>query len=83
MKGEYVHIAEQAFADTEVNITTQGKRHLDMAVGYTDYRDEFVSSKVKQWCDEIELLSNVGLNQPHAAFAAYVHGQASKWSYIS
>jgi hypothetical protein len=83
VKGEYVHIAEQAFADTEVNITTQGKRHLGAAVGSTDFRDEFVSRKVKQWCDEIELLSNVALSQPHAAFAAYVHGQASKWSYIS
>ena len=28
-------------------------------------------------------MSRVALNQPHVAFAAYVHGQASKWTYIS
>ena len=29
------------------------------------------------------MLSQVALSHPHAAFAAYIHGQASKWSYIS
>ena len=54
-----------------------------MAEGSTDFRDDFVLRKVKQWCKETELLSNVALSQLHAAFAAYVHGQASKRSYIS
>ena len=83
VKEEYAEEAERAFADTSVNITTQGKRHLGAAIGSMAFRDEFVSEKVKRWCKEVELLSQVALSHPHAAFAAYIHGQASKWAYIS
>ena len=41
-----------------------------------------LSGKVKRWCEELELLSQVAQNHPHAAYAAYIHGQASKWSFI-
>ena len=68
---------------TSVSITMHGKRHLDAAVGSMAFRDEFVSGKVKSWCKKVELLSQIALSHPHAAFAAYVHGQASQWSYIS
>ena len=83
VKEEYAEEAERAFAYTSVSITTQGKRHLGAAVGSMTFRDEFVSGKVKSWCKEAELLSQVALSHPHAAFAAYIHGQASKWTYIS
>ena len=83
VKEEYAEEAERAFADTSVSITTQGKRHLGAAVGSMAFRDEFVSGKVKSWCKEVELLSQAALSHPHAAFAAYIHGQASKWTYIS
>ena len=38
---------------------------------------------MKSWCSDIDLLAQVALSHPHAAFAAYVHGQTSKWTYIS
>ena len=60
---------------TSVSITMHGKRHLDAAVGSMAFRDEFVSGKVKSWCKKVELLSQIALSHPHAAFAAYVHGQ--------
>ena len=83
VKEEYAEKAVKAFANTNISITAHGKGHLGTAVGSVDFRDEFVSGKVQEWCKDILLLSEVALSQPHAAFAAYVHGQASKWSYIS
>ena len=83
VKEEYAEKAVKAFVNTNISITAHGKRHLGVAVGSVDIRDEFVSGKVQEWCKEIVLLSEVALSQPHAAFAAYVNGQASKWSYIS
>ena len=83
VKEEHSEEAERAFANTNVNITTQGKRNLDAVVDSLDFRDEFVEKKVKIWWNEIELLSKVAQSHPHAAFAAYVHGQATKWTYIS
>ena len=35
---------------------------------------EYVSKKVKLWCDEILTLSNIAKTHPHSAYAAYVHG---------
>ena len=39
--------------------------------------------KVKSWCLDTELLSQVTVSQPHAVFVGYVHTWTSKWSYIS
>ena len=85
VKKEYTKVAERAFADTSVSITTHGKRHLHVgaAVCSEAFRNEFASRKLKSWCKEIVRLSQVALSHPHAAFAAYVHGQTSKWTYIS
>ena len=78
MKEEHAKEAVRAFANICFTITTHGKRHLGASVGSEAFRNEFVSAKVKGWCKEIELLSQVSLSHPHAAFAAYVHGQTSK-----
>ena len=75
VKEEYAKAAERAFADTSVSITTHSKRHLGVVVGSEAFRNEFMSAKVKSWCTEIDLLSQVALSHPHAA---YVHGQTSK-----
>ena len=83
VKGGYAEEAERALADTSVSITRHGKKHLGVTVGSVAFRDGFMSGKVKSWCITTELLSQVALSHPHAACAAYVHGQASKWSYIS
>ena len=80
VKEECAEKAERACAGTSVNITTHGKRHLGATVGSVAFRDKFVSGKVKGWCEELELLSQVAQSHPHAA---YVHWQASKWSFIS
>ena len=61
----------------------KGTYTVGAAIGSEAFRNEFVYGKVKSWCKEIDLLSQVALSHPHAAFAAYVHGQTSKWTYIS
>ena len=83
MKEEYDEEAERAFADTSVSITTQGKRHQGAAIGSIAFSNEFSSGKVKSWCKKVELLLQVAHSHPHAAPAAYIHGQDSKWSHIS
>ena len=63
-------------------ITTRGKRHLGAALGSQDFVHEFMSAKVSRWCEEIESLAKIATSQPHAAFAAFVHGLQSKWSFF-
>ena len=63
--------AEAIFADTGVNITTQGKKHLGASLGTSDYKNEFVSSLVKTWVDQIHVLSEIASYEPHAAYIAF------------
>ena len=72
-----------AFQDTGINVTCVGRPCLGAALGTLAYIDQFMSEKVDQWCDDLQLLSAIATTQPHAAFAAFGHGLSSKWSYIS
>ena len=40
---------ENLFATLRVNITAEGKRHLDGVIGSTEYRDKYVKDLVKDW----------------------------------
>ena len=39
--------AQNVFANSRVNITAEGKRHLSEDIGNTKYRDEYVKDLVK------------------------------------
>ena len=82
VKEEHEASATELFADTDVHITTHGKRHLGAALGSKTFTEEYVSSKVQGWTKEIEQLAEVAVSQPHAAYAAFTHGLSSRWSYL-
>ena len=83
VKEDYVGEAERVFTDTNISITSHGQRHLGAAIGSHSFRHEYVSNPVKDWCSEVDALSDDARSQPHAAYAAYIHGLATKWSYVS
>ena len=40
-------------------------------------------SKVEKWSEELQCLSTIAQTHPQAAYAAFMHGLASKWIYAS
>ena len=74
--------AQRIFQGTSINFTIEGKRHLGAAIGSDKFRNEYVESKVSDWCDELDKLSEFAKSQPQAAYAAFVHGQQSKFNYF-
>ena len=56
--------AEILFKGTNINFTIEGKRHLGAALGSKDFRDEYASGKVSDWCDELDRLSEIAKSQP-------------------
>ena len=80
VKEEHEKKAKARFADTDVHITINGKRHLGAALGANTFTEEYVSSKVREWVKEITHLSAVAITQPHAAYAAFTHGLSSHWT---
>ena len=71
------------FANTDINVTTEGKRHLGAVAGSRSYTEEYVAGKVKIWSEDIKKLAHIAQTQPHAAYSAYTHGLSSCWSFLS
>jgi len=82
VKEEHEESAKGIFTDTDVHITTHGKRHLGAALGSKTFTEEYVNDKVQKMTKDIMNLAEVASSQPHAAYAAYVHGLSSHWSYL-
>ena len=82
VKEEHEKSTEEVFGDTDIHITTHGKRHLGAALGSNTFTEEYVNDKVQGWTKDIMNLAEVASSQPHAAYAAYVHGLSSRWSYL-
>ena len=75
-------LAQDIFQNSLINITTSGKRHLGAALGSTDFKADYIKSKVDKWCNEIKNLAEIAKSQPHAAYSAYTHGQQHKYRYF-
>ena len=70
------------FKDSEIKITTEGKRLLGASIGSDDFRTTYASEKVNEWCDEIRKLSAYVKLQPQAAYAAFCHGEQHNFTYF-
>ena len=74
---------QQSYLRTpNVQITTQGQRHLGAAIGTPTFAEEYVAGKIEKWTAEISSLSKLALSQPHAAYTAFVHGLVGRWRYV-
>ena len=73
--------AEQIFEGAGVKITTAGKKHLGAAIGTIDYREEFMTSLVRKWVDQIETLSKIAAFEPHTAYAAFTSCIRHRYTY--
>ena len=59
--------AQKLFANLRVNIIAEGKWQLNAVIGSTEYRDEYVKDLVKDWDNQLTILSNIVETQPEAA----------------
>ena len=59
VKEQHLSKASELFTGTEVQITTQNSPYLDAPLGSEVLVKEFVSMKVKDWCDQLLKLANI------------------------
>ena len=55
-------------ANSRVNITTEGKRHLGAVTRSTGYRDECVKGLVTDWNNQVIILSTIAETQLQAVY---------------
>ena len=70
--------AQNFFANSRVNITAEGKRHISVVIVSTKYYDEYVKDLVKEWDKQVAILSTITETQPQAAYTAFVRGFKTK-----
>ena len=73
---------ESLFSDTNINVTTEGMKHLGAVIGSNDFRTEYANEKVTEWCNELKILSEFAKSQPQATYAAFCFGEQNIFSYF-
>ena len=74
--------AELVFAG-EVNISTEGKRHLGAVIGSKNYKAQYYNKKISEWKEELTRLTEIAKNQPHTPYIAYKKGFKSKFTFCT
>ena len=82
VKHKYLPKAEQLFTDLGVKITSAGRRYLGGVIGSPDFVRGYLEGLIQEWLEHLERLTTFAVSQPHAAYAAFVHGFSAKWSYF-
>ena len=79
VKPEDLSVAQTLFANTNIQITAHGQRHLGAALGSREFTEEYVTTKIKSWTAEVSALAEVAAGKPHAAYCAFTHGLIGWW----
>ncbi|MCH2405735.1 MAG: hypothetical protein MK200_06040, partial [Nitrosopumilus sp.] len=81
VKDKYIDLATFVFKNAGINITSRGKRHLGAVIGSDEFKEEYIAEKIDKWILEIEILADIALIEPHAAYAAFIHGFQHKFTF--
>ena len=82
VKKQYCLHAEIRFRNSGIQITTEGHKQLGAVVGTEAFKSQFITSKINQWITEVSALSEFAKYEPHAAFAAFMHGLRHRYTFI-
>ena len=74
--------ATDVFADTRIQITIDGERHLGAVIGTEENKRQYINQKISKWKDEINLLAEIATTHPQSAYAAYVTSYQHKMTYF-
>ena len=73
--------ADSIFADTKINITTEGRKYLSGYIGTSTSRDSYIKTLIQGWINQVENLTQIAYTEPQAAYSASVAGFQHKLTY--
>ena len=73
--------ASDLFRDLGISVVT-GSQFLGGFVGERSLAADFVSNKVRVWCECIQSLSDVAISESQASFAALARSLQFEWNHI-
>ena len=82
MKEEHFDRAKFIFKGREIKIKKSRQRHLRAAIGSKEFEREYIESMVNNWNGQLISLSKIAEMEPQAAYAAFIGGFKSKFTYF-
>ena len=82
VKEQHKDKAKEIFKDTNIKISTEGHRHPSSVIGSKQFIENYISSLISQWCEEITELSLIAKTHPQAAYSAFTSGYKHKFTYF-
>ena len=74
MKEDAYNEACEVFEGSGVNVVTDGVNVLGCPIGVESFVQSKAELAIDDWCREVELLAEVAIPQPQAAYSSFVHG---------
>jgi len=81
-KAKFESTAKAIFKDSQVNVTTEGKRHLGATIGTDGFKKSYVREKVYELTEQLKTLSKIALIEPQAAYTCFISGFRHKLTYM-
>ena len=69
------------FNNTNIQITTQGRRHLGAALGSSQFRNEYIMEKINKWVEQLHVLSEIAKIELQTAYTCFLSGYKHKFNY--
>ena len=82
VKEQYKDKAKEIFGDTNIKISTEGRRHLGSVIGSKQFSENYISSLITQWCEEITELFLIAKTHPQAAYYAFTSSYKHKFIFF-
>ena len=74
VKEKEVQKAQSVFKDTNINVTTEGQRHLGAVIGSKTFKQKYDQEKIDQWIKELCVLCKIAWCEPQAAYSGFIKG---------
>ena len=68
--------------DTEIKITSKGKRHLGAVIGELKFKQGYIDDILSDWVKELNVLADVAKFHPQSAYYAFTAGYRHKFNYF-
>ena len=82
VKQQHFANAIDIFSDTEVQLTTEGQRHLGAVIGSAECKKQYVDSLIDDWNQQLKILPKIAEIEPQAAYSAFIGGFKGKLTYF-
>ena len=67
VKEEYLDVAKDLLQEINIQISKDDERHLGAVIGSEDFKKQHIEQMIKEWSDELTLLTEI--SQPQAVYA--------------